>query len=168
MGGMIGSLVGGGLAVGSAIFGGISNAIAANRQRKAIEAVRKEQKQIYENTMNEDATQRADAQRLLTMTEQSLRNSVNRANGAAAVGGASEESVAAAKAAANQTLADTVSSINAQNDARKDAAQQQYLAGEQAFVNQLNNLESSKMAATAQAVQGVAQAGGNIASAFGK
>lgn len=81
--GMIGAAVG---AAGS-IFGGISATNAIKKMKANIEAQRKSNQDWYDQRYNEDATQRADAQRLLTMTEESIKNRNKAAAGAQAVMG---------------------------------------------------------------------------------
>lgn len=67
--GLIGSAIG---AAGS-IFGGISASKAFSKMKKNVEAQRKSNQDWYDRRYNEDATQRADAQRLLTMAEESIK-----------------------------------------------------------------------------------------------
>lgn len=164
--GLIGGIVGGAMNIGASIFGGIKNAKAFKEMQANVKQQQKENQDWYDRRYNEDATQRADAQRLLTMTEESIKNRNKQAAGAAAVMGGSEESVAAAKAANNQALSDTMGQINAQADARKDSIERQYQTRSADLNNQLNNLTQQKAQATAQAVKGVADAAGNIASSL--
>ena len=150
--GLIGSAIG---AAGS-IFGGISASKAMKQMKANIEAQRKKNQDWYDRRYNEDATQRADAQRILTQTEQSIKNRNQQAAGAQAVMGGTDESTAAAKAANNQALADATSQIAVNADARKDQIEQTYQQNEANYVNQLNQLEQGKASAVAGAVQGVA------------
>lgn len=154
------------MSVGASIFGGIKNAKAMKEVQANLEQQKKDNQNWYDRRYNEDSTQRADAQRLLTMTEESIKNRNKQAAGAAAVMGGTEESVAAAKAANNQALTETMSQISAQADARKDAIEQQFQQNNTALQNQMNEMTMKKAANTAQAVQGVASAAGNIAGAL--
>ena len=156
--GLIGSAIG---AAGS-IFGGISASKAMKRAKKNVEAQRKKNQDWYDRRYNEDATQRADAQRILTQTEESIKQRNKQAAGSAAVMGGTEESVAAAKAANNQALADATSQIAANAEARKDNIEATYMANDNAFVEQLNQLEQGKAQAIGQAVQGVANAASSM------
>lgn len=162
----IGSIVGAGMTAAASIYGGAQNAKAYKEVLGNINQQKQDNQDWYDRRYNEDATQRADAQRLLTMTEESIKNRNRQAAGAAAVMGGTEESVAAAKAANNQALADTMSQINAQADARKDQIEQTYQSNKVAIDNKINDMTLKKAEATAQAVQGAAQAAGSIASAF--
>lgn len=152
--------------VGGAIFGGISASKAAKKAKKSVEEQRRKNQDWYDRRYNEDATQRADAQRILTMTEESIKNRNQQAAGAAAVMGGTDESVAAAKAANNQALADATSQIAAQADARKDNIEATYMQNDNAFAQQLQQIELGKAQAVSQAVQGVADAGSSIAGMF--
>ena len=160
--GLIESAIG---AVGS-IFGGISASKAMKKAKRNIEAQRQKNKSWYDRRYNEDATQRADAQRILTQTEESIKQRNRAAAGSAAVMGGTDESVAAAKAANNEALADATAQIAANADARKDSIEATYLQNDNAYVEQLNAIELGKAQAVSQAVQGVANAGASIAGAF--
>ena len=116
---MIGSLVGAGLSAVGSIFGGISASKAMKKVKKNLQAQKQANKDWYDRRYNEDATQRADAQRILTKTEESIRNRNQQAAGAQAVMGGTEESVAAAKAANNQALADATSQIAVNAEAQR-------------------------------------------------
>jgi len=155
-------LIGSAFGVAGSIFGGISASKAMNRMKKNIEAQRKQNQDWYDRRYNEDATQRADAQRILTQTEQSIKNRNQQAAGSQAVMGGTDESTAAAKAANNQALADATSQIAVNADARKDQIEQTYQQNEANYVNQLNQLEQGKASAIAGAVQGVAGAASSM------
>lgn len=156
--GLIGSAIG----AAGAIFGGISASAAAKKAKKNVEAQRQKNQDWYDRRYNEDATQRADAQRILTQTEESIKQRNRQAAGSAAVMGGTDESVAAAKAANNQALADATSQIAAAADARKDNIEATYMQNDNAFNEQLNQIEMGKAQAIGQAVQGVANAASSM------
>lgn len=112
----------------------------------------------YDRRYNEDATQRADAQRILTQTEESIKQRNKAAAGSAAVMGGTDESVAAAKEANNKALADATSQIAADAEARKDNIEATYMQNDNALVEQLNAIEQGKANAISGAVQGVTNA----------
>lgn len=163
---MIGSLIGAGLSAVGSIFGGISASKAMKKVKNNLESQKRDNQDWYDRRYNEDATQRADAQRILSKTEESIRNRNRQAAGSAAVMGGTEESVAAAKAANNAALADATATIAANADARKDQIEAQYQQKKAQVDDALNNLEMNKAQAISSAVQGVAQAGAGIAGAF--
>lgn len=164
--GLIGSIAGGALGAAGSIFGGISASKAMRRVKKNLQAQKEANQNWYDRRYNEDATQRADAQRILTQTEESIRNRNRQAAGAQAVMGGTDESTAAAKAANAQALADATSQIAAGAENRKDQIEQTYQQRDSQINEALNNFEINKAQAISQAVQGVAKAGAGIAGAF--
>lgn len=164
--GLIGSIAGGALGAAGSIFGGISASKAMKRVKKNLQAQKEANQNWYDRRYNEDATQRADAQRILTQTEESIRNRNRQAAGTQAVMGGTDESTAAAKAANAQALADATSQIAAGAENRKDQIEQTYQQRDSQINEALNNLEINKAQAISQAVQGVAKAGAGIAGAF--
>ena len=164
--GLIGSIAGGALGAAGSIFGGISASKAMRRVKKNLQAQKEANQNWYDRRYNEDATQRADAQRILTQTEESIRNRNRQAAGAQAVMGGTDESTAAAKAANAQASADATSQIAAGAENRKDQIEQTYQQRDSQINEALNNLEMNKAQAISQAVQGVAKAGAGIAGAF--
>lgn len=164
--GIFGSAIGGALGIGGAIFGGISASKAMKRAKKMIEEQKKENQDWYDRRYNEDSTQRADAQRILTQTNEAIRRRNQAAAGSAAVMGGTEESVAATKAANAQAIADATSQIAVNGERRKDQIESQYLQTKSDLNQQLQNLEIGKANAVSQAVQGVASAGANMAGLF--
>lgn len=160
--GLIGSAIG---AAGS-IFGGIAASKAMKKMKENVEAQKRANQDWYDRRYNEDATQRADAQRILTLTEENIKNRNRAAQGAQAVMGGTEESVAAAKEANNRALSDAAAQIAVNGEQRKDAIENQYQERDAALDNQLNNIEQSKAQAISQAVQGVTGIASNMD--FGK
>lgn len=148
--------------LGGSIFGGIKASREAKKQQKMLDAQKAENQAWYNRRYNEDGTQRADAQRLLTNTQDLLRRQTMAAQGANAVTGASTEAVAAQKAANNQALATATSTIAAASDARKDNIEQQYQANNNALANKQLQVSQQKQNAITQAVQGVAGAADSI------
>ena len=164
--GILSSAIGGALGIGGSIFGGISASKAMKKVKRNLEGQMRENQNWYDRRYNEDATQRADAQRILTITNDKIRQRNRQAAGTQAVMGGTEESVAATKAANNQALADATSQIAVNGERRKDQIESQYMATKADLNDKLNNLEQAKTGAISQAVQGVASAGANMASLF--
>lgn len=148
------------------IAGGITASKAIKKAKKATEQQRQKNQDWYDRRYNEDATQRGDAQRILTMTEESIKARNQQAAGSAAVMGGTEESVAAAKAANAQALADATSQIAASADARKDNIEATYMENDNAFNDKLNKFETDRANAIAGAVKGVGEAASQIGSSL--
>lgn len=156
--GMIGAAVG---AAGS-IFGGISATMAMNKMKANVEAQKRENQDWYDRRYNEDSTQRADAQKILTMTQESIKKNNKAAAASQAVMGGTDESTAAAKEANNKALAEATSTIAVNGDKLKDAIEGQYRERDAALNQELNQIEKDKAAAIGQAVQGVSSAASSL------
>lgn len=163
---MLGAAIGAGLKIGGSILGGISQARAAKKVKANLENQMKENQDWYDRRYNEDATQRADAQAILTKTEESIKQRNQAASGSQAVMGGTEESVAAAKQANNQSLTDATSNIAVNADKRKDSVENQYMSTKTDLSQKLNDLTMKGAANTAAAVNGVADAGSSMAEKF--
>jgi hypothetical protein len=163
---MIGALIGAGLGVAGSIFGGLSASKAMKKARQGVKSQRQKNQDWYDRNYNEDATQRASAQAVLTKTEEAIKSRNRAAAGRAAVTGGSEESVAAEKQANADIMANAVSTITENDEKRKDAIEQQYQQRDADYQAQLNNIEVGKAQSIGQAVAGVASAAGSIGSAI--
>lgn len=164
----IGGLVGSAMKLVGAIGGGIAARKAAREQSRRLDQQMQENQDWYDRRYNEDATQRADAQRLLTMTEEAIKNRNRQAASAAAVMGGTTESVAAQKAANNAALADTVSQIAADAASRKDAIEGQYMANKGNIVAQQNAVSNARAKAITDQMADVSNTAGDIAEMFDK
>lgn len=163
---MIGSLIGAGMGAVGSIFGGIAASEAMKKVKRNIEDQRQRNENWYTRRINEDGTQRADAQRILSKTEDMIRNRNRQAAGTQAVMGGTEESVAAAKEANNQALAEAASRIAVASEARKDQIESVYQQRDGQFAEQLNDMERQKAGNLAQAAKGMADAGSKFADIF--
>ena len=159
-------MIGGAIGVGASIFGGIKASQAMKGIKSNLEQQQQDNQNWYDRRYNEDATQRADAQRILQLTNENIRKRNQAAAGSAAVMGGTEESVAATKAANAQAMADAASQIAVSGEKRKDAIESQYMQTKQGLQSQLNQLERDKANAVTQAAGGVASAAGNAGAAI--
>lgn len=153
-------LIGAGIGAAGAIFGGIKASQAMRQVAQTIDKQQRENQDWYNRRYNEDATQRADAQRVLSMTEERIKQRNKAAAGRAAVMGTTDEGVAAEKAANTQVLADATSQVAASSEAKRDAIEQQYQARK-------NELDAQKMQLRQQQAQGISQATQGITSVAG-
>lgn len=163
---MLGGIIGGAAGALGGIFGGISKNKMLKKQMAMIKEQKRENQDWYDRRYNEDATQQADAQAMLTKTADMIRQRNQQSAGTQAVMGGTEESVAAAKAANAQAMADATSQIAVNGENRKDQIESQYMQTKADLNDKLNNLEEAKAKNTAQAVQGVAQSASGMASMF--
>ena len=95
--GLLGGIIGGAAGAAGNIFGGISKNRMLKKQMAMIKEQQKANQDWYDRRYNEDATQRADAQAMLTQTAEAIKERNRQAAGSAAVMGGTEESVAATK-----------------------------------------------------------------------
>ena len=163
----LGSILGGVAGALGGLFGGIGKNKALNGMANSIGAMQSDNQNWYDRRYNEDATQRADAQRILTMTEDAIKRRNRAAAGTAAVMGSTQEAVAAEKEANNKMLADTMSNIAAAGERRKDAIEQQYLARKNALAEQLAGVRAQKKSALDIASDTIGGGASGILSGWG-
>lgn len=167
MGFLLGAL-GLGLGAAGSAMGFISQAKEARKRRRALDERERENNAWYERKYNEVGTESASAQRALTAMRDAQQARMNRASGAAAVSGASSESVAAEKAAANKTIGDTASAITAQDDARKERVENEHRREKRAIENARDNISLQTQQNTAAATSQALNTAGNIIALGGE
>lgn len=167
MGFLLGAL-GLGLGAAGSAANFISQAKEARKRRRALDERERENEAWYKRKYNEVGTESASAQRALTAMRDAQKERMNRASGAAAVSGASSESVAAEKAAANKTIGDTVSAIAARDDARKERVDDEYRREKRAIENARDNISLQKQQNTAAATSQALNTAGNIIALGGE
>ena len=167
MGFLLGAL-GLGLGAAGSAANFISQAKEARKRRRALDERERENEAWYKRKYNELGTESASAQRALTAMRDAQRERMNRASGAAAVSGASSESVAAEKAAANKAIGDTVSAIAARDDARKERVDKEYRKERRAIENARDNISLQKQQNTAAATSQALNTAGNIIALGGE
>lgn len=156
--GIIGGIIQGAGAAVAGIAGGIAGRRAAKRNAKILDRQEQRAQDWYDKEYNSDFTQRSDAQAALNNARQILENQYGQTKGAAAVSGATDESVAQQKAANNQVLADITSNIAERADTYKDQVRANY-------ENQMANIEQQRMAVNNQRAQNAANAASGLAKA---
>ena len=146
--------------IGSAIFGGSKASKAAKQADNLLIQQKTDNENWYNKRYNEEYSQTAEAQNLLNYAREQADRQFRRAEGAAAVSGATDESVALAKRSANEMIGQTAANIAAQGTARKDAIEQQYL-------NTKNSLTQQQVANLQSKAQNTSNAAGQASGAFG-
>ena len=167
MGFLLGAL-GLGLGAAGSAANFISQAKEARKRRRALDERERENEAWYNRKYNEVGAESASAQRALTAMRDAQRQRMDRASGAAAVSGASSESVAAEKAAANKAIGDTVSAIAARDDARKERVENEYRRERRAIENARDNISLQKQQNTAAATSQALNTAGNIIALGGE
>lgn len=158
----LGMLLSSALNVGSAVAGGFAGKNANNNIANNLKKRESENRNWFDRRYNENATQRADAQRLLELTRKQIAERNQQAAGRAAVMGGSDAATAAVKEANNEAVADTASRIAASGEARKDAIEQTYMGRKDAIEDAQNAMEAAKAQEIAKAVSGVGSAAGSL------
>ena len=145
---------------------------AAKIREEELKKREERQAATYARRVNQDYTQRADAQRMLALTRDALKQRAEAAAGRQAVMGTTDSGLAAEREMAEKVMADTASQIAAAGEAQKDAIEQQYEQQQAENSRERTNIAAGKAAATGQAVgqmvQGVGQVAGALTGAFGK
>ena len=141
---MIGLIAGAAAGALGGLFGGLSRNKQIETQQKAIEKSKQENQDWYNRRYNEDSTQRADAQRILSITEEAIKRRNRGAAGRAAVMGGTDNAVAATKEANANAMANAAGQISSQGEARKERVEQQYLNRKQNLDDQYNGLEAQR------------------------
>lgn len=141
---MLGGIIGGAAGALGGIFGGISKNKMLKQQMAMLNEQKRENQDWYDRRYNEDATQRADAQAILTKTADMIKQRNQQSAGTQAVMGGTEESVAAAKEANAKALSDATSQIAVAGAQRKDQIEGQYRERKQQLDETLRNLEGQK------------------------
>ena len=156
---MIGSLIGLGVQLAGAVAGGLMASKAAKRRLKSLQKQKEDNQAWFDRRYNEDATQRADAQRLLSMTRDTIRERNRSTAGRQAVMGGTDAAVAAEKERNNKLYGDTLSRINAQGEARKDKIEGIYLNRADRIDKSMQQTEQDRANAITSAIKGVGAAG---------
>ncbi len=160
---MWGAIIAAGISAATAIAGGIAKANARKRADARTAELERQEQDTYDRRYNERATERADAQRILTAIEERIKTRNKAAAGRAAVMGGTNEAAAVEKEANNKLLADAVGQINAQGASRQDALDTQHMKALSAFTEAHNASDLAKAQATGDAIQAAGQVAGQIA-----
>lgn len=155
-------LIGTALGVAGSIFGGMAASRAMKEAKEQVEKERERNDSWFDRAYNENATQRADAQRVLTMTEESIRQRNKAARARQAVTGGTEESTAAEKEASGRAMADAASRIAAAGAARKDAVDAAYRDRDAELAGELQGFETGRAGVIAGAANALASASGEM------
>ncbi len=164
---MWGAIIAAGISAATAIAGGITKANARKRADQRIDDLARQEQDTYDRRYNERATERADAQQLLTNVEERIKQRNKAIAGRSAVMGGTNEAAAVEKEANNRLLADAVGQINAQGASRQDALDAQHMKALSAFTDAKVNSDLAKAQATGEAIQAAGNVASQIAGNFG-
>lgn len=157
--------------IGNAIFGSHSANKQKKRQLKAIRKAQMENRNWYNRRYKEDATQRADAQRMLTRANDDIRKRTQAAYGRKAVVGGTDASLASTQQANAEAMGNAMSNIVTNAEARKDNIEAQYRERDQQLEAQKSGVEAAaeqaKRENTAAAATGAINAMASVAANSG-
>lgn len=161
---MIGAIIGAAASIGSSILGGMSAAKKRRKQARALKQAEEENRAWFDRRYNEDPTQRASANYLLTKTAEAVKSANRNARGRQAVMGGTEDSITASKDANSKAISDTAARITAANDAEKDRIENQYMNNKASIRGQQMQYDAQSANNIASATQTALGAIGNLAS----
>lgn len=147
----------------SAIFGGGG---AYKKSIRDLEGARDRELAYWEKLAYSDPLHNSENQAALRQARELLKANTNRALASATVTGATDESVALQKAAANESLEDITADIAAGSTQFKNNAMQNYLNANRNYVDAINNVRIKKSESEASAMQGLINAGTKLGTAF--
>ena len=147
----------------SAIFGGGG---AYKKGIRDLEGARDKELAYWNRLAYSDPLQNSENQAALRQARELLKSNTQRAVASAAVTGATDESVALQKAAANEALEDITADIAAGSTQFKNNAMQNYLAANRNYTDAINNVRIKKAESEAQAMQDLINAGTSLGTAF--
>lgn len=159
---MIGSILSGIGALGSAVYGAISSSKANKKAEKLLKEQKEENKRWYDVKMASDYTKRADVQRAFEKQRELLDEQYEKAKKSQVVTGATDESVAMQKEAANKSVADATAAVAAEGADYKDKVEQEYRQRDAALKQQEMGVQQQQAANTAAAASQAVNAGLNM------
>lgn len=157
----------GALSAGTSVAGGLLSRNAAKKAARQVRYRKNAEKAWYDKEYNTDYIDTKAGQNLMRMAQEVQDKYVKRTEGAAAVGGGTDASVALAKENANKAVSDTIANVAAQDTARKQRVADQHLANNNVISAQSQQVEQSKADATAGAAQGASNAAASAAILVG-
>lgn len=162
VGSIVSSALGGALQLGSAIYGQVKSNQYNKKAEAELQGRRDENKQWYNQKMNEDYMMRSDVQNVLRKQRELLNEQYQKARATNIVAGGTDESLALQQQAANNTLGETMADIAANASTYKDNVEQQYRAQENNLSQQQQQIYSNQANAVAQAASQAGKAGATL------
>ena len=159
---MVGTILATGATLASAAYGAIQSADYNRRAQKLISNQRTDNKRWYNTRMNEDYTNRTDAQAVINKQNEILQQNLKRSRATNAVAGGTAEQQALQQASANNSLAQTMADISAQGASYKNHVEETYRQNDAALNQQQAQTLSNQAQATAQAASQAVNAGLNV------
>ena len=164
VGSIISGVLGGAMQLGSTIDGQKETNRLNKQSQKELDNRRAENKQWYNQKMNEDYMMRSDVQNVLRKQRELLQEQYQRARATNIVAGGTDEALALQQQAANKTMGDTMANIAADASTYKDAIENQYRTQENALSAQQQQIYNNQATQVANAASQASQMGSNLLS----
>ena len=161
---MLGALIGAGLSLAGSIAGGIKSAKAAREQQRLINEQRAKNEAYFNKDYYQDWQDRSENQSAMERVRQTMQRCNAAIDQQAAVTGATPEATIAAKEQNTDAVVQAAQAIQAGESARKDAAQAQYRAREDAINQQQMQQQQMSEQGTANFANGALQSAAIIAN----
>ena len=159
----VATAIGAGAGLLSSFIGGSAASSAAREAERRQRALEAKEDAWYNRNYYQDYLDTAAGQNLVRRARQMYDRNIKRAQGAAAVSGATDASVQMAKDSANQALGDTMANIAANDTARKSQVDATHMRNQQNFAQMDMNREMQR----AQNITNAAQAASNAMMSAG-
>lgn len=145
---------------------GKDSAAANQAATDEMNAQKQANEQWYQQKMNENYLDSAEAQAALTKAREMAKEQMASARGMQAVMGGTDASIAATQQSVNKMLTDTTSGLAAAGTARKDAIDQTYINRNNELSRQLIDMYGNKAAQSAAAGSGALSSLAGIGSSL--
>ena len=140
---MYGALIGAGVSLLSSVIGGAQASANAAKAEAEMRSQRRSNEDWYRRRYNEDYTQTAEAQRLMTQARDLAKEQIQSAIGRQAVMGGTTE-VDNARKQAGDMVSDTLTDLAVVGSRRKDAIERQYLQRDARISRQYQKMYNQK------------------------
>lgn len=160
------------ISAAASIANGVLGSAKARKERRQqlayLDKQKKENRDWYNRRYYEDGTQRADAQRMITRTNDAIKKRTQAAYGRKAVVGGTDATLASTQQANAEAMGNALGDIVANSEARKDNIEAQYRERQQQLEAAKNDVNTSYSQAQRQnmanAATGVMSAAASIAA----
>ena len=161
---MLGALIGAGLSLAGSIAGGIKSAKAAREQQRLINEQRAKNEAYFNKDYYQDWQDRSENQAAMERVRQTMQRRNAAIDQQSAVTGATPEATIAAKEQNTDAVVQAAQAMQAGESARKDAAQAQYRAREDAINQQQMQQQQMSEQGTANFANGALQSAAIMAN----
>lgn len=148
----------GAASIAGTLFGGSKSAQAAKRAQAELDSRQAESDAWYRRKYNQDYSNTSAGQNMLRIAKEYAQSLSQRAEGAGAMSGATQESLAKAKEQGNKVVADAISNMAANDTQRKDNLDAAKMQADTNMSNQRMQIEQAKANNIANAAGGLSNA----------